>query len=147
MHPPGIVALGHLLMNDAAARRHPLDVAGPDRAMIAHAVAMLHRSRQNIGDGLDPAMRMPGKAREIILRHVVAEIIQQQKRIEVGSIAETKGAPQMHPGAFQRWFGFDQPLNRSNRHEFLRCDAQFGARNDNDVRVHPHWLGSAPCLD
>jgi hypothetical protein len=49
-------------------------------------------------------MRVPRKAREIILRNIVAEIVEKQKRIEVGSVAETERASQVDTGAFQGWF-------------------------------------------
>ena len=55
---------------------------------------MLDRARQDVGDRLDAAMRMPGKAGEIILRPIVAEIVEQQERIGLGRIAEAEGAAQ-----------------------------------------------------
>ena len=76
MHPALRVALRHFLMQNSAARRHPLDVAGAHPAAIAKAVAMLDRPGQNIGDRLDPAMRMPREASPIILGAIVAEIVQ-----------------------------------------------------------------------
>ncbi len=77
MHAAGLVAFRHLLVNDAAPRRHPLDVAGGDGAAIAHAVAMLHGSRQHVRDGLDPAVRVPREARQIVFGHVIAEVVKQ----------------------------------------------------------------------
>src|SRR6185436_14965622 len=53
--------LRHLLVQDAAPRRHPLDVAGPDRPLVAERVPMLHFTRADDRDRLDPAMRMVGK--------------------------------------------------------------------------------------
>ena len=96
--------------------RHPLHVARRDGAAVAHAVAVLHRSGQHVGDRLDAAVRMPGKAGQVVLGNVVAEIVEQQKRIEVGGIAESKRAAQMHARAFERRLGFDESLDRSNRH-------------------------------
>ena len=90
---PVVVALGHLLVDDAAAGGHPLDVAGGDGAVVAHAVAMLDGSGEDVGDGLDAAMRVPGEAGQIILGNVVAEIVEQQERIEVGCCrSRTRGA-------------------------------------------------------
>ena len=114
-----MVALGHLLVNNPAARRHPLDVARRNCPVVPHAVAVLHRSREHIGNRLDPAVRMPRKPRQIILRHVVAKIIQQQERVKIRSVAEAKGALQMHARAFRRWLGLDQPLHRSYGHGHL----------------------------
>ena len=116
VHAPGRIALGHLLMNDAAARGHPLHIARGDRAVVAHAVAVLDGPGENVGDRLDSAMRMPGKAREIILGNVVAEIVEQQKRIEIGGIAKAKSAAQVHARSFERGLGLDQALNGSNGH-------------------------------
>src|ERR1700686_376989 len=103
-------------MNDAAARRHPLNVARSDGAVVAHAVAMLDGSGEDVGDGLDAAMRMPRKSRGIIFRNVIAKIVQKQKRIEIGSVAEAECAAQMHARAIARRFGSDQAFYRANRH-------------------------------
>jgi len=81
---------------------------------------MLHSSGQNVRDGLDPAVRMPGKACQIVLRNVVAEVVQQEEWIEIGGVTETKGASQMHARAFEGRLGFHQALNGSNRHDGLR---------------------------
>jgi len=96
------IALRHLLMHDAAARSHPLHVAGAERAAIAKTVAVLDRAREHIGDGLDAAMRMPGETGEIIGRPIVAEIIEQQERIGLLGVAKTESAAQLHAGTFDR---------------------------------------------
>ena len=77
------IALRHLLVHDAAARRHPLHVARAEAAAIAEAVAVIDRAGQDVGDRLDAAMRMPREAREVILGPLVAEIVEQQERIEL----------------------------------------------------------------
>ena len=38
---------------------------------------------EHVGDGLDAAMRMPREAGQIVVRVVVAEVVEQQERIEV----------------------------------------------------------------
>src|SRR5436190_1373776 len=119
MHPPGLVTLRHLLMDNAAPRRHPLHIAGSDCAAIAHAVTMLDRSSQYISDGFNPAMRMPGEARQVVLRDVVAEIVKQKERVKILSVPEPECPAQMNTRAFKGWFGFDQPLHRSNGHSCL----------------------------
>ena len=115
------VALRHLLMHDAAACGHPLHVAGAEHAAIAEAVAVLHRAIQDIGDGLDAAMRMPGEAGEIVLRVVVAEIVEQQKRIGLGSLAETKGAAQLDAGAFHGGRRLRDAFHGSDGHGTFPC--------------------------
>ena len=94
------VALRHFLMHDAAAGGHPLHVAGAERAAVAETVAVLDRAGEDVGDGLDAAMRMPREAGEIIGRTVVAEIVEQQERIGLGGVAEAEGAAQLDAGAF-----------------------------------------------
>ena len=119
MHAARLVALGHLLVDDAAARRHPLDVAGGDGAVVAHAVAVLHGSGEDVGDGLDAAVRVPREARQIVLRNVIAEIVEEQEWVEVGGVAEAERAAQVHARAFQGRLGLDQPLNGSNGHKIF----------------------------
>src|SRR5271168_186431 len=76
VHAAGGVALRHFLMHDAAARGHPLHVAGAEIAAIAETVAVLDVARQDVSNGLDAAMRMPGKARPVIVVAVIAEIVE-----------------------------------------------------------------------
>jgi len=90
------VALRHLLMENAAPGRHPLHVARTEIAAITQAVAVFDVTGQYIGDRLDAAMRMPRKPGEILLRAVVAEIVEQQERIELGGVAKTEGAAKVN---------------------------------------------------
>ena len=46
VHPSGVIALGHFLVNDAAAGSHPLHVARADDSVVAHAVAVLDAFRR-----------------------------------------------------------------------------------------------------
>ena len=48
------------------------------RPIPAKAVSMIDRSGQHIGDGFNPAVGVPGKAGPIVLRPLVAEIVQQE---------------------------------------------------------------------
>jgi len=92
MHAAGLIALGHFLVDNAAARRHPLHVACGDGAAIAHAIAMFHCAGEDVGDGLDAAVRMPRKAGQVVLRNVVTEVVEQQERVEFGCVAEAERA-------------------------------------------------------
>src|SRR3984957_10837758 len=116
VHSAGVIALGHFLMNDSAARRHPLDVGRGYGAVVGHAVARVDSAGQDVRDGLDSAVRMRRKTGEIVFRDVVAKIVQEKKRIEVGSVAEAEGAPQMDACAVARRFGADEALYRANGH-------------------------------
>jgi hypothetical protein len=102
VHAALLVTLRHFLMQDAAPGGHPLHVAGAEITAVAEAVAVLDVAGQHVGDGLDAPMRMPGKAGTIFVRAVVAKIVEQQERVELGSVAETERAAQMHAGAFDR---------------------------------------------
>ena len=95
---------------------HPLDVAGRDGAVVAHAVAMFDGAGEDVSDGLDAAVRVPREARQIILRDVVAEIVEQEERVEIGGVAEAERAAQMYARAFEGRLGFDEPLNGSDGH-------------------------------
>ena len=114
MHSPSLVAFRHLLMNNSAARRHPLHVSRRDCPVVSHAVAMLHSSRQHISNGLNPAVRMPRKTGEIILRNIIAEIVEQKKWIKLFCVSESECSAQMHPRAFQSRLRLNQSLHRSN---------------------------------
>jgi hypothetical protein len=71
-------ALRHFPVENSAAGRHPLHVTGTKRPAIPETVAMVHRPPQDIGDGLDAAVGMPGKPGAVIVRAVIAKIVQQQ---------------------------------------------------------------------
>src|SRR5712691_2854397 len=104
-------------MHDTAAGGHPLHVAGAERAAVAEAVAVLDRAREHVGDGLDAAMRMPRKAGTVILRPLVAKIVEQQERIEFVGIAEAECALEFDTGAFDRRLRLDDLLDGANGHE------------------------------
>jgi hypothetical protein len=102
MHASRRIALWHLLVNDSAACRHPLNVPGSDSAVISHAVAVLHCSGKDVRDGFDAAVWMPREASQIVRWNVVAKVVEQKKRVELRSIIEAECAPQMYARTFQR---------------------------------------------
>ena len=116
VHAPGGVPFWHLLMNDPAAGRHPLDIARANGPAVAETVAMFHRPGQHVGDGFNAAVRMPREPGQVVFGVIVSKIIQQQEGIELRGRAESEGAPQMDPRAFQRGFGFDDALYGSKGH-------------------------------
>ena len=59
---------------------------------------------------------MPGKAGEIVVGTVVAEIVEQQERIELAGVAEAEGAAQLDAGAFDGGLGLDDALDGSDGH-------------------------------
>jgi hypothetical protein len=119
VHPTLGVAMGHLLVDDAAARSHPLDIAGGDGPLVAKAVAMIDGTRQNISDRLDSPMGVPGETGQVVLRPLIAKVVEQQKRVEILGLAKSKGPLQVHPGTLDGRFCLYQTLYRSYGHRYL----------------------------
>ena len=103
-------------MQDPTPGSHPLHITGAQFSAITQAVAMLHASGEHIGDGLDAAVRMPGKTGEVIARPVAAEIVKQQEWIDLACFSEADGAPQLHAGALHRRLGLHDAFDWPNRH-------------------------------
>src|SRR5260370_16700585 len=59
VHPSGLVTLRHLLVDDPAARRHPLHVARGYHAAVAHPVAILDPPPQTLTLRLNSPFAMP----------------------------------------------------------------------------------------
>ncbi len=57
-----------------------------------------------------------GKSGEVVVGMFVAEIVEQQKRVEFAGISEAEGPAQLHACAFDGGLGLDDPLYRSNGH-------------------------------
>ena len=79
-------------MKNTAAGGHPLHVPGGHLSRVTETVAVLDRSRQHVSDGFNPAMGMPGESGQVILRALVAKVVEQQERIELLGLAEAKGS-------------------------------------------------------
>src|SRR5712671_3733593 len=114
VHPATRVSLRHLLVEDAASGRHPLDVSGPEAPAVAQTVAVINRAGQHIRDGLDAAMRVPWKSGAVVLGTIVAEVVQQEERIEIARIAESESTVEFHPRSLNGWRGFYDPLHWPN---------------------------------
>src|SRR5262249_9456537 len=85
--------------------------------VVPDAVAVLDGSGEDVRDRLDAAVRMPREAGEVVFGDVVAEVVEEQERVEVGRVAEAERAAQMHSRAFDGRLGLDEPFDRSQRHE------------------------------
>jgi hypothetical protein len=66
-------------------------------------------------------MGMPGEAGEVVGGDVVAEIVEQEKRVEVGGVAEAERAAEVDTGTFEGGFGFDDLVDGSNGHVSSFC--------------------------
>ena len=117
MHAALGIPLGHLLVQDAPASRHPLHVPGSQAAAVAQTVAVGDSPGQHVGDGLDAAVRVPWESGPVVLGVVVAEIVEQQEGIEVIRLAEAESAVQPHTGPFDRRRTVDDALDRAYGHD------------------------------
>ena len=104
-------------MEDPAAGGHPLDVAGAQGAAVAETVAVGHGAGEHVGDGLDPAVRVPGEPGEEVLGVVVPKVVEQEERVEVVGIAEAERAAEANAGAFDGGLRLDDTLDGSDGHD------------------------------
>ena len=74
--------LGHLRVDDAAAGGHPLHAARLEQADVADAVAVAHAALEHDRHGLEAAVRMVGKAADVVGRGIAAEGVEHQERVE-----------------------------------------------------------------
>ena len=105
-------------MHDAAAGGHPLHVAGRERSAVSEAVAVFDRTGQNVSDGFDSTVRMPREPGKIIGRAVVAEIVEQQKRIRLCGVAETECTPQSDARTFDGGLRLHDAFDGTDGHRF-----------------------------
>ena len=77
---------------------------------------MTSRIATHVGDRLDPAVGVPREAGQVILRNVIAEVIEKEKWVEIGGVAEAERAAQVDTRPFEGWLGLDEPLHWSNGH-------------------------------
>src|SRR5260370_39720327 len=98
-------------MADSAPGGHPVHVAGSHSALVAETIAVLHRTGEHVGDRFNPAVWVPGESCNVIFRILIAEIIQQQERIEILGFAEAEGALQFYTGALDGGLRLNDLLN------------------------------------
>jgi hypothetical protein len=67
---------------------------------------MFNRAGENVGDCLDPPMRVPGKPGKIMGRSIAAKIIQKKEWIIIGSIAEAESPPEVDARSLHGRLGF-----------------------------------------
>src|SRR5688572_7218662 len=84
-------------------------------------------------------MGVPGEAREVIRRALVAEVIEEQERIELVGRAESERAPQFHAGAFHRRLGLDDLLDGPYRHGELGSESNYQEGDESRFRTWGHW--------
>src|SRR5207249_404981 len=107
--------LWHLLVEDTAAGRHPLDVAGADRALVTERVSVLHLALPDDRDGFDPAVRMVRKARLVVGRLRRLEMVEEQERVQMVELPRADASTQVDTGALDDGFGRDDVCDRTRR--------------------------------
>src|SRR5688572_26375104 len=91
-----LTAARHFFVQDAASGRHPLHVAGADQACIAEAVTMTRGAFEHVGDGLDTAVWVVGKATDGSFDGIVeGEVVEEQEGIEQVADARCNGTTQL----------------------------------------------------
>ncbi|KAF5029933.1 hypothetical protein DSECCO2_643430 [anaerobic digester metagenome] len=118
VHASHVIRFGHFLMYYPAPSGHPLHFSFVDRTMIPHAVTMLSRTFQHVGDSFYTPVRMPWETWKILIWIVITKIIQHQKGIIIGQLMITECPFQMHTSTFQHGFSFADTLYLA-RHNVL----------------------------
>ena len=80
---------------------------------------MFDLAGEDVCDGLDAAMRVPWEAGAIVVRVLVAKVVEEQKRIELVRLAEPERALQLHARAFDVRLGMVDALHGPDRHVVL----------------------------
>ncbi len=103
-------------MDDAAAGGHPLHVTASEIAAVAHVILMQHVAVKHVGHGLETAVRMAGKAGDVIVRVLGAELVEHQERIEALELRAADAAAELHACAVGSGDGLDDALESACSH-------------------------------
>ena len=80
-------------VEDPGAGCHPLGVAVGDRPAATVRVLVLERAVHHVGDRLEPAVRVPGRALRLARRVVdLAHLVHVDERVEIGEVDMREGA-------------------------------------------------------
>ena len=95
--------LGRLLdVQDAGARRHPLGVTVGDDAAAAVGVVVLEDAVDHVGDGLEAAMGVPGRALGLAGRVLdLAHLVEVDEGVEVAQVHPGEGSADGEALAFE----------------------------------------------
>ena len=103
--------LGHFGVDDAAPGGHPLHAAGLEQADVADAVAVAHAPVEHDRHGLEAAVRVVGKAADVVARGIAAEGVEHQERIEAALQRLRQHARQLDAGAVGGRLAADDALD------------------------------------
>ena len=85
---------------DEFVRIHGMPGFSPTQGHIAYS------SMDDVGDRLDPPVRVPGEPLQVVGRIVRMEVIKHEKRVELGDLVVAKGPFQMDARSLDGWFAF-----------------------------------------
>jgi hypothetical protein len=71
---------------------------------------------EDVGDGFDAAVRVPGESGEIVFGDVIAEVVEEEEGVEVAGGSEAEGAAEVDSGAFEGGLGLDYAFYWANGH-------------------------------
>src|SRR5205809_3806451 len=99
---PVAVHFRHLLVDDPAARGHPLDVPAADDPFVPDAVLMLDATVQHVGHRLDAAVRMPRETRDVFRGVLGTEVVEEKERIQPRDFRGAERPTEVDPRPFNR---------------------------------------------
>ncbi len=107
--PRGHELLGRTLdVLDAGAGRHPLGGAVGDEAAAAGGVLVLEGAVHDVGDGLEAAVRVPGRAFGLPGRVLDgADVVEEQEGVGERKVGAGEGTPDDEALAFELTMGGD----------------------------------------
>ncbi len=84
----------------------------PDAALVPEGIAVLHLSRADDRDRLDPAMRVIRESGLVLFRPDRLEVVEEQERVEMVERGGPDAPPKMDPRPFHHRLRRDDPLDR-----------------------------------
>src|SRR5262249_26541012 len=104
----------HLGVDDARAGRHPLHVAGAERGAVPGGVLVLALAVEEVGHGLEPAVRMVGGA-DCLAGRVLdrPHFVEEQEGIDLDDRPDRERPPDDEPAALDVPLGGDDLLDVS----------------------------------
>src|SRR5262249_56201930 len=100
-----------------------LEAGGVELADGAQVVLVAHVAVDHVSDGLEAAMRMRRKARDVIVGIVRREVVEHEERVEPRPCVLPEPTAELDAGAVRGGNGFEGALQGARSHD----PAEFGA--------------------
>src|SRR5690606_34217698 len=119
--------LRDLGMDHAAPGGHPLHATVFEQAFMAGAVTVQHAPGDHVGDGLEAAVRVVGKAGDVVVGLVATEGVEHQEGVEPALQRLAEHAGELDAGAVRGRLANDQALHvTGTEHGLVRCELVHG---------------------